>query len=421
MSVLSLLSTSLVNHASLHYLVVANAPMRQCFCDGSVVETRWIITDIETPTKKYHTAAAWRPLLIMGFKLFGSTTTPATTKKRAAAESSDSDSEGSSSPGSRSSGSSSSDDSESESESRPAKVQKKSTADAAKAQKKSTADDAKKQNVLKPPAPSALSAVLGAGDVLLKDVSTLNAKERRLLTRQLQRDIGGGGGAATQAAAEEHKGEEEAPVVDAETAKKAAEKAALLKKLKNTSGKRKLSLKEVKVKEYAALPAEEKARRDEQKRKQQAAKERLESGVVDAAQGEHAHPLNSERRRANKRKPGKAGKIALSRKINKEQKGTVGGDVDKKKWVEGGFNIRKGKMASGAEPPAPSSSFLAMGAAGGRGGFGGRGGRGGAIGGRGGRGSPMGGGRGGGGRGGSFGRGGGRGMGSGGRGSYDAR
>ena len=58
--------------------------------------------------------------------------------------------------------------------------------------------------------------------------------------------------------------------------------------------------------DWSTLPPGERARREKQREMQQEAKRRREAGEVD----ETRHPLNSERRRANRRKPGRAGKIA---------------------------------------------------------------------------------------------------------------
>jgi hypothetical protein len=56
--------------------------------------------------------------------------------------------------------------------------------------------------------------------------------------------------------------------------------------------------------DWSALPTDERLRREEQRRVQQEASERRVSGVSGEQQNsKHKHPLNSERRRANRRKP----------------------------------------------------------------------------------------------------------------------
>ncbi|KAK1737602.1 hypothetical protein QTG54_011888, partial [Skeletonema marinoi] len=65
------------------------------------------------------------------------------------------------------------------------------------------------------------------------------------------------------------------------------------------------------------LPPEERARREEQRRMQKEAVERREAGLVDPSR----HPLNSERRRANRRKPSKSALIAIAKKERMAEKG----------------------------------------------------------------------------------------------------
>jgi hypothetical protein len=69
-------------------------------------------------------------------------------------------------------------------------------------------------------------------------------------------------------------------------------------------------------KDWSHLSSEERQRREHQRQKQREAEERrkapMESGT---GMTSHRHPLNSERRRANRRKPsGKAGRLLLKRK-----------------------------------------------------------------------------------------------------------
>jgi len=85
----------------------------------------------------------------------------------------------------------------------------------------------------------------------------------------------------------------------------------------------------------STLSKEEADRREEQRRKQKEAAERRAAGQ-DAMGPGFKHPLNSERRRANRRKPGKAGKIARARKEKREQ------SIEKKSSNHTGYMIRKG-------------------------------------------------------------------------------
>ena len=66
-----------------------------------------------------------------------------------------------------------------------------------------------------------------------------------------------------------------------------------------------------KVKDWSDLPKEERERRARQKQMQKDAAEQRSLGLEDASS---RHPLNSERRRANRRKPGKSGRIAEAKK-----------------------------------------------------------------------------------------------------------
>lgn len=70
-----------------------------------------------------------------------------------------------------------------------------------------------------------------------------------------------------------------------------------------------------KWKDFSHLPPEERERREKQRLMQMEAAARRANGEVDTTR----HPLNSERRRANRRKPGRAGKIVLLKKQTKEK------------------------------------------------------------------------------------------------------
>ena len=89
------------------------------------------------------------------------------------------------------------------------------------------------------------------------------------------------------------------------------------------------SKKKKKVKDLRHLPADERERREHQRKMQDEAAARRASGEVLTR-----HPLNSERRRANKRKPGRAGKIAILRKETREKQQTM------REFDAGGYAIR---------------------------------------------------------------------------------
>jgi len=73
-----------------------------------------------------------------------------------------------------------------------------------------------------------------------------------------------------------------------------------------------------KLKDFSNLPPEERGRREKQRQMQQEARKRRELGEVMTR-----HPLNSERRRANRRKPGRAGLIAIRKKELKKKQETL--------------------------------------------------------------------------------------------------
>lgn len=77
------------------------------------------------------------------------------------------------------------------------------------------------------------------------------------------------------------------------------------------------------------LPPEERARREEQRRMQIEAAEKRKAGLVDPSR----HPLNSERRRANRRRPGKAALLATAKREAKAEKG---------KFNAVGYQMRRG-------------------------------------------------------------------------------
>ena len=178
---------------------------------------------------------------------------------------------------------------------------------------------------------------------ILAKLEGLNSKDRRKLLRQLKTSSGGAIDESVIAAAEEkalrvaERNEKEAANA---TASGAADKSS---KRKSSSGgekkaapveqagpKKKRRKKGPPV-DLGALTPEERKRREEQRAMQQEAAERRAGGLVDDP--DFRHPLNSERRRANRRKPGKAALIAQAKREQMAEKG---------KWNAVGFQKRKG-------------------------------------------------------------------------------
>jgi hypothetical protein len=130
---------------------------------------------------------------------------------------------------------------------------------------------------------------------LEKVLEKLNSKERRKLMRQLER------GGNQEEVLEEARGklQEKEPEVDEDTKKRGApgssdgQSSASKRRKKNAV-------------DWSKLPAEERMRREDQRRLQEEAVARRENGEKAAP---HKHALNSERRRANRRKPKWAARI----------------------------------------------------------------------------------------------------------------
>lgn len=91
-----------------------------------------------------------------------------------------------------------------------------------------------------------------------------------------------------------------------------------------------------KLVDLSHLPPEERERRERQRQMQQEARIRRENGEEDMSR----HPLNSERRRANRRKPGKTGKIAQYIKEKKQKQQALN------EYNAGGYYIRHQKKAN---------------------------------------------------------------------------
>ena len=177
---------------------------------------------------------------------------------------------------------------------------------------------------------------------ILAKLEGLNSKDRRKLLRQLKTSSGGAIDESVIAAAEEkarrvaERNEKEAANATAGGADKSSkrkgggggggeEKAAP----DDRTGPRKKRRKKGPPVDLGALPPEERRRREEQRAMQREAAERRAGGLVDPDR----HPLNSERRRANRRKPGKAALIAQAKKEQMAEKG---------KFNAFGYQKRKG-------------------------------------------------------------------------------
>jgi len=122
----------------------------------------------------------------------------------------------------------------------------------------------------------------------------LNSKQRRKLMRSLER---GGDVKAVRAETRSLLGLDKKE--DTTTAKEADRVAASNKDGEPPKKKRRRNKKDV---DLSKLPAEERLRREEQRRLQQEAAQARANGTAVVAPGKK-HPLNSERRRANRRKP----------------------------------------------------------------------------------------------------------------------
>jgi len=96
------------------------------------------------------------------------------------------------------------------------------------------------------------------------------------------------------------------------------------------------SKKKRKWKDLSNLPPEERERRERQRIMQMEAAVRRANGDTDNTR----HPLNSERRRANRRKPGRTGKIALLKKQSKLKQEYL------REFNASGFHMRRSKTDS---------------------------------------------------------------------------
>jgi len=167
---------------------------------------------------------------------------------------------------------------------------------------------------------------------ILAKLEGLNSKERRKYLRQLKASSGGAIDESVITAAQEQakkvaerneKQAANAPPSD-NNKKKAADTPESTTKPKKKRRKKGPPVDESK------LPPEERRRREEQRRMQKEAQERRDAGLVDP----NRHPLNSERRRANRRKPSQAMLIAQAKKEKMAEKG---------RFNAVGFQMRQGR------------------------------------------------------------------------------
>ena len=185
------------------------------------------------------------------------------------------------------------------------------------------------------------------GKSLAEQLKGLNSKERRKLLRKLRRDDPekiAESGALAEAEDEAKKIAEQNRKEQEEQSKKRKREVDEEKNATNGNGDQQAGTEKKKGKkskvDWSTLTPEERARREKQREMQQEAKRRREAGEVD----ETRHPLNSERRRANRRKPGRAGKIAA----------LVRGERAKKKegvlaaYNASGYTMRRNKKDGGA-------------------------------------------------------------------------
>ena len=181
---------------------------------------------------------------------------------------------------------------------------------------------------------------------ILSKLEGMNSKDRRKYLRQLKHDTGGTIDESVIAAAQEQakkvaeRNEKEASA-DATTTRdnkrkimdsSAASGGNTLGDSTTTTPSSKPKKKRRKKKaavDISTLTPEERARRGQQRQMQIEAVERRAAGLVDPTR----HPLNSERRRANRRKPSKAALIAQAKKEALAERG---------KFNAVGYQMRRG-------------------------------------------------------------------------------
>lgn len=134
-------------------------------------------------------------------------------------------------------------------------------------------------------------------DNLHSILEKLTSKQRRKLTRQLERD-----GDAEKIRHEAVALLEEKKEADKDSKNPALLETKSLSKPDRTEPRKCSRKRRKKIVDLSTLTPEERLRREEQRRLQKEAAERRKNENSDGIQ-KHRHPLNSERRRANRRKP----------------------------------------------------------------------------------------------------------------------
>eukprot|EP00978_Attheya_sp_CCMP212_P017730 scaffold47750_cov54-Attheya_sp.AAC.3 len=181
---------------------------------------------------------------------------------------------------------------------------------------------------------------------LLDRLQGLNSKQRRNLLRKIKKEQEEQGDEVDVDAAVGESSENVLVLAELEARKvaernRALEREELDKTLNKKRKSKALTEAQIKKKKKLAsdlshLPPEERARRENQRKMQKEAVERRARGEV----SETRHPLNSERRRANRRKPPgvRGGK--------KDKVGALVKKDDKANYAAGGYNIRKAKVSN---------------------------------------------------------------------------
>ena len=165
----------------------------------------------------------------------------------------------------------------------------------------------------------------------------LNSKERRKLLRNLASEYDEEflekATEVSKKIAEENEAIQAKEENVAKQAKEQQVKEEQSKKRKSDAGSATPGKKKAKNgKNLSHLPQAERERREHQKEMQKEAAARRAAGEVLTR-----HPLNSERRRANRRKPGRAGKIAILRKQSKQKQEELN------QFNAGGYTMRHEK------------------------------------------------------------------------------
>lgn len=216
-------------------------------------------------------------------------------------------------------------------------------AKAAEASKKVAAQNETKQQVTKAVTASEASSGDIEIDPAVADIANqlkgLNSKERRKLLRQLSsqydEELLAKATDVSKKIAEENEAKQAQEQNEKGSKKRKAEDESASTEDKNNSesaSSEQPKSKKKKWQDFSHLPPEERERREKQRQMQQEAAARRAAGEVSTR-----HPLNSERRRANRRKPGKAGKIRLMRLEKKANQGTL------RAFNAGGYQMRRNK------------------------------------------------------------------------------